>query len=1058
MSLVLAAAFGTFLTFVVLGLGALAVTAALDRLLGKERALLLYALALLAFTALVLKDKAVDPGEAKPKPETALQRVVGKRVLAPNLLARPAFEAPGAGDERRNVFERTTDTRPLPPIEIELPPEIALEFPLPPTVPGLAPQARRPLRGAAPTLSASDTSIPLDVAPIVFDEYVLTPEDSYDWVDAQGKTVFVAIVAINGVRRGEEGYRQLERQLAGGEGSDKLQVEWSLIGSSEQAAKGGLDAISVAKRSKGSRTTSEGSRFPQWSLRRSVENVYDLSVRMELGSEPVATTKNLRGLLKVAEDMAKVGATGKEDREGWRRAVLLLERALAVAQQTSGLDVQADVLVRLVEAYQALKDEQSALRALTAYAKAAPTRSQPWVKLGRLALEGLGLPEQALIYFATARELEPTSPEVALGEGDAYTLQARDRDALAAYTRAGASFEAQVGRAEAALRLGDLAQARQASDAALNLKNDHPRALLARGAILYSRGELAGAKGAFAMAATSSAESGVWRAQALYNLGLTCWRLAETRAAVGAFAACEAALHMGASPSRRDDETVSPSLGRALVAMALAAPTPVDPAAPAAATGDGTAPEAAPLDVTRGAVGEYLSAARDEAGRNSYLEHLAGVLATNQGNTEAAIRSLRRALALAPEATELDSWLALNHLRWGAATAGRAAGVEAIEVPAGADEAARVEASLARPSAQQYEAAVAFAARAAAGDGVDAKMFRSTLRETWVRLQAEHLSPRRRFEAAREAADRILKRSENRDLLEQPAALCMRAYANYRLGGDEQYDACQQDLLLVLGKVKPDEPSEWLPWREYAAKTLEKVKHWRSLEEKVVSFEGLSELTKDWIKAESGGILLNIDSGTGVLGFKGKAGRDGTLAEPLVAAVCQTLFDKATFVEARLKLRIPTANADGSRANNVFFGVAVQGATSPAGAGVGGVTARHPGISLFFEKGLVAARVGSGTLMAAFKDGDVHRVHDEAGKERPWPAGEWVDVRIVREDAKEGLMAIYLGNDPLPAVSDKISGFKGVSGKAELWIGGWSPMTTPFDMQVKDIRIVRIRK
>ena len=33
-------------------------------------------------------------------------------------------------------------------------------------------------------------------------------------------------------------------------------------------------------------------------------------------------------------------------------------------------------------------------------------------------------------------------------------------------------------------------------------------------------------------------------------------------------------------------------------------------------------------------------------------------------------------------------------------------------------------------------------------------------------------------------------------------------------------------------------------------------------------------------------------------------------------------------------------------------------------------------------------------------------------------------------------MSVYLGDDPVPVVSDKVSGFKSVSGKAELWLGG----------------------
>ncbi|MFM8385444.1 MAG: hypothetical protein ACKOCB_01300 [Planctomycetia bacterium] len=1055
------AALGTFFVFLLLGLGALAVTAALDRAMGKERALLAYAAAVVVFTAVVLRDRADLSGPPpRPREDTVLAGFAAKRTLAPAPMARPSFES--GGRDRRNPYERVSDTRPLPPVEIDLPPEIALEVPLPPTVPGLAPSARRLLRGTLPALDPNDASVPLQVAPVVFEQYVPTPEDVYDWVDVGGKQTFVAIVAIDGVRRGESGFRALERRLAGGEGIDKMQVEWALIGSAEQATKAGLDPTSVAKKSKGNRNTDPAAKFGVWNLRRTVENTYEQAVRRVLGIEPVEATMNLRGLQEAAREMAVLGRTGKEQREGWRRAVLLLERARAVAEKAHPPEVQAEVLVSLVEAYNALKDEQAALRALSAYAKAVPTRAEPWIRLGDAALVGMGLPDQSLAYFTKAKGLEEGNERVALGLGDALTALGRDRDALAAYGRAGASFDAQVRRAEAALRVGELPQARQAADAALAQRGDHPRALLARGGVLYALGDLAGAKSAYAMAATSAEAAGAWRAQALYNLGLCHWRLCETRAAAGAFEACELALRQGASPGRRDDETVSPSLGRALIAMALKAPPPADPAAPAADPAAVAAAALPPLGIEPGQAGQFLSAAREEAARTSYLEHLAGVLATRAGNTAAAIRALRRSLDLAPDASELDGWLAINHLRWGLETAGRATQGEAgSSRSALGDENARLDAILALPSAEHHEAAVAFASRAARADGVSAKTVAATLREAWVLLQAQHLSARKRFELAREACDRILKRNDDRNLLEQPAALCMRAYASYRLGGDENYDACQQDLVLVLGKVPAAEEGQpvqpWAAWRTWADKTLTRVKHWRSLEEKVVSFEGMSQLTKEWVTAERSSVKVSLEPEGGLLVFEGKADKDGSMADPTVAAYCQAFFDKSTFEEVRLKLRIPTTQEDGSRANNIFFGVGVQGATSTSGAGAGGIGGRHPGVLLCFEKGLVAARIGTG-LSAQWKEGNVARVRDEAGNERAWPAGEWVEVRIVREDAREGLMAVYLNDEQVPVVSDKVSGFKGVSGKAELWLGGWSPSALPYDVKVKDIRVVRVRK
>ena len=74
------------------------------------------------------------------------------------------------------------------------------------------------------------------------------------------------------------------------------------------------------------------------------------------------------------------------------------------------------------------------------------------------------------------------------------------------------------------------------------------------------------------------------------------------------------------------------------------------------------------------------------------------------------------------------------------------------------------------------------------------------------------------------------------------------------------------------------------------------------------------------------------------------------------------------------------------------------------------------------------------------------------GKDRTTP-------RYRRYFAKPPSTVIRLGlENELPVVRDRVSGFKGVSGKAELWIGGWSASTNVYDVQVKDIRIVRVKK
>ncbi len=1055
--LLVAGGFGTFMLFVLLGLLTLLVTAALDKSIGKEAGLLVWAVALLAVTWVMLRDRAADPGRAAPQSDKVLAAVAGGSRVEGDLLGRPSFVAE-AGAERRNGFARFSDTRPLPPVEVEVPPELPLEFPLPPPIPGPAPGAQRLLRGTLPALSEGDASSLPELAAVQFSEYRPVPADVFDWFDLpNGARNYVAIVALNGLRPSDPGYAALERQLVSGEGADRLEVEWANIGS-EAAASKVLDAASAARVSKQNRTTEKASVRGVWHVRRSVQNELEDQLAQHLPGETVESTQNVAGLLRAAERLEELGRVGKEGREGWKRAVVLLERALAVAQTTMPPERQADILVRVVGAYKALNDEQAVLRALTAYAKAAPLSPQPAIWTGELVLHNLGLAAEALVWFRKARAVDGASEAAALGEGDALTALGRHREALAAYERAGAGFEAQVRRAEAALRAADLARAQSAADAALGLQPEAPRALIARGSVLYVKGDLAGARSAYAMAAASTAQNGLWRAQALYDLGLTCWRLQETRAAVAAFDACDVALRMGSQASRFADETVSPSLGRALVAYALRAPEAA-PEGPAPGGDAPPAPAAAPLTVRREGLGEYLAAARDEARRSSYREQFAGVLASEQRNVAAAIRSLRRALALAPDATELDGWLALNHLRWALVRGTRPAGGTPGEGGRDAEEQS-LEALLEQPAADHFEAALAFAARASQNDLVDPAAFHAQLRETWVTLQAEHLTPRRRFEAAVAAADRVLNRS---DLREQPAARAMRAYARYRLGGDptdpgpdNNYNRCQNDLDLVLDKVADKDGVPWIEWRRYAERIREKIKHWRSLEEKVVSFEGLTQLTKDW-QSVAKGSGVEVSPENGVLMFRGTATKDGTALEPLMALLNWTFFEKNTFESLSLRIRIPTTDEGGNAINNIVFGVGVQGQTAVSGAAPGGLPPRHPGLSIFYDKAKVAGRIGTG-LDKAWKEGDVKRVRDEAGAERAWPAADWLEVRFVRKDAKEGRLAVYLGDDELPVLSDTVSGFRGVSGKAELWIGGWAQQAQRFEVYVKDIRIVRTRK
>ncbi|NUQ00496.1 MAG: hypothetical protein HUU35_11645, partial [Armatimonadetes bacterium] len=132
--MVLAAGFFvTFLIFLALGLGALVVTAALDRALGKERGLFLWSFALLAM-AFLLRAEAPKQVNVSPQalklsaavdPSKALQ-------LSPQVFART--ELPRG---LRNAFQEQSDTRPLPPERLPEPPSVGLAFPLPATIPGV---------------------------------------------------------------------------------------------------------------------------------------------------------------------------------------------------------------------------------------------------------------------------------------------------------------------------------------------------------------------------------------------------------------------------------------------------------------------------------------------------------------------------------------------------------------------------------------------------------------------------------------------------------------------------------------------------------------------------------------------------------------------------------------------------------------------------------------------------------------------------------------------------------------------------------------------------------
>ncbi|HVG94037.1 MAG TPA: hypothetical protein VND21_06285, partial [Planctomycetota bacterium] len=109
--MVVAAFFTSFLLFLALGLLALAVTAALDRPIGKERALLLWALVILGIT-FALRPSAPAPASPKPSSLVLKEGFDPTRPLGAggDVLVRAALAPP-----TRNPFQEQSDTSALPP-------------------------------------------------------------------------------------------------------------------------------------------------------------------------------------------------------------------------------------------------------------------------------------------------------------------------------------------------------------------------------------------------------------------------------------------------------------------------------------------------------------------------------------------------------------------------------------------------------------------------------------------------------------------------------------------------------------------------------------------------------------------------------------------------------------------------------------------------------------------------------------------------------------------------------------------------------------------------------
>jgi tetratricopeptide (TPR) repeat protein len=1031
MTLLLASAVGDFFLYALLGLGALPFTAFLDKKIGKEKALLIYAVGLLGVILIRAPEgagaRSVKAGSLKDLPKQA------------EAVSGDPFEHPGIDLSREtNIFQKYSDTRPLPPITLQTPPWIELAFPLPPTVPGPAPGYQQALQGVLPTMAAAsapegeepneeegtptpaaDASSLPDIPDRAFNEFEPKPEDIYDWmVTGSGGRMYIYITALKPeqgakwVKLGEPGFHDLAwiltRKL---EGYENLYVRWATVGPASMAEKklAPTDVI-AARRSNLTDASANENSEREWKLARTVQNLYREALRAESLKPDLSNATDKRRLMRAANRMADVGETGKrssDDRvseetvSGWELAVTLLDRALAVARESNLPAERAEVLLKLLEAHRAMRNEDKILKVLAEFARTTPTSHLAWSWLGDVMLD-IGIPQAALRYHQAALDRNRSYAEAHMGVGDAYVYVGNLPEALKAFERASGNPEGRLRKAECLLRMGKIKEAAREADSMLLRDGANVRALLVRGGAQYAAGELEGALATFLNASTL--EGGEQRrAQATYNLGLTCVRLGRAADAAKAFEACRRALEFGSIPGDHPRDFVSPALGRAFAALA-----------------------AGKLDT----VSMELNTAGQEAPRNPYVRFLAGVLAHKTDNTATAVRALEVSKGLDSGYAELDGWLAWSYLQLGEQ-----------QSSTGADTAA-----------DTFRRALAYAERAARRErAVDKNAYEMALRLALVQLRSQHLSARERLSAARDTVQAIVDRPATKD---QPAAWALRGWANYGLGGEENVDRSLQDFQKVVNDIGDAKDHPWATWAEFSRECLAAIKRWRSLEEKTVEFTDASML-KEWDPNESGGVKQYIyEDGSGVQ-IRGKAKEDGGQENPTWQMQNTVLFDRYSFEEVSMLIRVP-ATQDGRATNSVTFGVQVM-------SGKGSARAKMPGVGVFYDKGHLAFRMGGGQKKD-FQAGLIRREGDDVVASM-WPGGEkgeWVQLRIVRTDADNGSIEVWLRALDVPedqatkVLDDRISSFKRSRGAASLWIGGWGTEAATFhDIEVKDVRVIR---
>ncbi len=1003
--------FGTFLLYLALGLLALAATAALDKAMGKERGLLLYAAVLVGLTWLM---RPVAPPPTKPMTK-ALKFEDARARLDPSTVLEfrgEVFSRPPVPEASRNVFQEHSDTNPLPPVALEKPPPVSLAFPLPPTIPGVAPGARWRYRGTVPDVKTGDGSKLPDVPPDAFTAYERKPEDVFDWIEYGGRRTYVYVLAIDGMKEGSPEFESprggLKWALASGEGAQlkpwkDLLVTFVVIGD-EAKAKSALTDVRKAKKgavgSPRAPLSPVGGEPEKWTLRRTVENLYVESLRKNGRGNVDPASLEVEELKAVAADMARVGDAGKEDGAGWDKAAAILQVALQKERARPQPDL-GEILASLVEAYRARQDERSILATLSEYDRVNPRRGDGPAWLGEVYLERLRLADAGDGYFGEALRREPGLRSALVGRGDAAAARGLHDEALRylqeASARAGADVSVRLG--EEYLRLGRLPEARTALEAALSVDAFDPRVLILKGAIQYANGEVQPARDTFAQAAALPGDgpSGMparrHRAEALYDLGLAEWRLGHGDAASAAFDAAEAALRAGAQRGRSPDETVSPELGRALLSLAA---------------------------TNLSEASDSLERSRAEAPGVAYVEMLDGWMAANRRDWAAAKPLFERALALASDLREVDGWMSETRLHLA--------------------EDATAKGGPPAESAADFDAAVKFAERASRRETDPKARLDFLVREAHVKMRWQNQSERKRFEAAVEAAKRALALAR-----EERRALAVKGYCEYMLGvqDSDHYVASLRDFDdLLRVNAPPDDPLT-----VYAKACEEAIKHWQRLEEKVITFSD-TKLTTDWKVDEANGIRATPDKGR-LRFFETKrdegAKKDGALNDPTVHAFTASLFNKDSFESVRMLVWIPKTDKGGENVNNVLFEIAVQGDSR------GKPTERLPGVAVAWYKGKVHVRVGGGTD-PLFKSGEFR---DPAAGEMPWPedaGGLPTRVEIERLD-KDGNFEIRLNGTVV--LKDRVPVFKQAKGPAELYLGGFSTQTQRWDVSVDDVRVVR---